>query len=122
MKLPSSGAIEGGFFNFYLNPNLAFSLPLPNWLILTLTFIILVILLVWLKKLIVKKSILIWPVSLIILGAVSNLMDRLNYGGVVDFIDLPYFSVFNLSDVYISIGVIWLLIWEFNKKRLDNIS
>ena len=63
---------------------------------------------------------LIWPWGLIIIGAVSNLLDRILYQGVVDFINIEWFTVFNIADIYISLGVIWILIFELfirNKKR-----
>lgn len=52
---------------------------------------------------------------LILTGAMSNLYDRLLYGFVIDYIDLKYFTVFNIADVMICGGVTWLLlqvIWE----------
>lgn len=57
----------------------------------------------------------------IIIGAFSNLLDRLQYGGVVDFINVPFWSIFNLADVYIIGAVILWFIYlikygEFSKK------
>lgn len=43
-------------------------------------------------------------------GALGNLSDRLFRGYVIDYIDVKYFSVFNLADVTINIGVGLLLI------------
>ena len=59
---------------------------------------------------------MIWPWSLIALGAISNVVDRIYYKAVIDFIDIPYFTVFNLSDIYIFLGVVILIINEFNSK------
>jgi signal peptidase II len=38
-------------------------------------------------------------------GAIGNLLDRLRYGHVVDFIDIGFWPIFNLSDISIVIGV-----------------
>ncbi len=38
-------------------------------------------------------------------GAVSNTIDRLRVGGVVDFIDVGFWPVFNIADASISVGV-----------------
>ncbi len=50
--------------------------------------------------------------ALIISGAIGNLIDRLVYGAVVDFISLHaagfYWYVFNIADIWISLGVILL--------------
>lgn len=53
----------------------------------------------------------------ITIGAVSNVLDRLTLGGVLDYIDLSYFPIFNLSDVYITIGVMLLLYKELLQKK-----
>ncbi len=47
-------------------------------------------------------------VCLIFSGIISNLIDRILRGGVVDYIDIRVWPVFNLSDVLILLGVIWL--------------
>jgi|TARA_A100000164_G_scaffold22_1_gene16 signal peptidase II len=60
---------------------------------------------------------------MIIGGAIGNLIDRVLYGAVVDFIDLHYqnlhWYVFNIADIYISIGCILLILFEI-KKKLTN--
>ena len=59
--------------------------------------------------------------NLIILGASSNLFDRLYYGYVVDFISvyLIYFNlaIFNIADVMILVGVFCLIYYEYKKKK-----
>lgn len=49
--------------------------------------------------------------ALVLGGALGNLIDRLRFGFVVDFIDLRVWPVFNVGDSAISVGV-GLLIWH----------
>ena len=49
--------------------------------------------------------------SLILGGCVGNLIDRLRFGFVVDFLDLRIWPVFNIADSVITIAAV-LLIWE----------
>ena len=53
------------------------------------------------SKLLYEKIALIFILS----GAASNLVDRVIHGCVIDFIDLGIWPVFNLADIYITIGV-----------------
>lgn len=53
-------------------------------------------------------------------GAVGNLLDRLRYGYVIDFIDIRVWPVFNLADFSISLGVFLLayfLLFSQEKKK-----
>lgn len=54
----------------------------------------------------------------ILSGALGNGLDRFLFGYVVDFLDfrLINFPVFNLADVFINIGIIFLLISSFPQK------
>jgi len=45
------------------------------------------------------------PLGLIVGGALGNLLDRVRTGGVIDFIDLRVWPVFNIADAAITIGV-----------------
>ncbi|MDP1884068.1 MAG: signal peptidase II [Candidatus Moranbacteria bacterium] len=45
-------------------------------------------------------------ILLILSGALSNILDRLYFGCVIDFIKLPLWPFFNLADAFITIGVI----------------
>lgn len=111
------------FLNLVLVQNKGISFGLFSryeigWLISILTIGIVVILFMWMRKL--EKAILALPFSLIIGGAIGNLIDRLNYGFVVDFIDFHFFGwhwpAFNIADSAITIGVIFLLIASFSNN------
>ena len=63
--------------------------------------------------------------SIIIGGALGNLMDRIRYSSVPDFIDFHIFNfhwfVFNIADIFITLGVICLIVAEifFNKNKIN---
>ncbi len=57
-------------------------------------------------------------ISLIIGGAIGNLVDRILYGYVIDFIDLRVWPVFNIADSAITIGACFLL-WRINVPVKD---
>ena len=48
--------------------------------------------------------------SLILAGALGNLVDRLSFGYVIDFIDFRVWPVFNIADSAITIGTVLILI------------
>ena len=100
------------FGGFYIcNKGIAFGIYLPNWAILG--FIIALIIFVSFLSLKFKK--INYPSILVLSGAISNLIDRLYNGCVIDFIDLHIWPVFNLADVLICTGVFFFLI-KLNKK------
>ena len=59
-------------------------------------------------------------------GAISNLIDRLVYGYVIDFLDFEILSydapIFNLADTFIVIGVILFLIHTLRSRYVGNSS
>ena len=114
---------DGVFFNlisfhFEKNFGVAFGI-LFNQLVLLILIILLIFGLFWfLLKSYQQKD--IWQtfgLTLIVVGAISNLIDRWRYGYVVDYIDVTFFTVLNLADVIISTGVVILILELFIKKR-----
>ena len=59
--------------------------------------------------------------SMIFGGAISNIYDRLYYSAVVDFIDVHinniHWFIFNFADIFITTGVILLILTEVYKKK-----
>lgn len=56
-------------------------------------------------------------IVMVMAGAVSNLIDRLRFGFVVDYIDFHFWPVFNIADSAITIGTITLLILMFSDSE-----
>ena len=54
---------------------------------------------------------------LFVAGGVGNTLDRLFFGGVRDFIKLPYLPSFNLADVSISLGAIFLCLAFLSRPK-----
>lgn len=84
-----------------------------------------VVLLIWIFRLPRDKTWLAISLSLVLGGAVGNLIDRINLGYVVDFIsvhwDAWYFPAFNVADIAISVGAFMLAIdMLFLDKGDDN--
>jgi signal peptidase II len=53
---------------------------------------------------------LVWlPTGMLLGGALGNIIDRVRYGAVTDFIKLPAWPAFNVADVSITLGVLVLL-------------
>lgn len=69
-------------------------------------------------SLLISVSSYILPKYLIVVGAVSNLFDRVIYGGVVDFIYL-FDVAFNVADVFIVLGVTLLIIEIIYEEKID---
>ncbi|MBU1160859.1 MAG: signal peptidase II [Patescibacteria group bacterium] len=96
-------------FNFVPNYNIAFSLPIYgvwlNFIIILIIFVLLYFCVIFFKSKEYKKIIYMF---FIIFGAISNLTDRLEYGYVIDYFSLKHFTIFNLADVMIVIGVFCL--------------
>ena len=61
-----------------------------------------------------SQRILRWALLMLLAGAVGNLVDRVLYGEVIDFLrlhyrDVFYWATFNVADVYICVGLVLLL-------------
>ncbi|MCK9438971.1 MAG: signal peptidase II [Patescibacteria group bacterium] len=104
-------------FNFTANKYIAFSLPLSGLILNLFIFFILFLILIYLAFLFYKKRHYEFLGFLAIFcGALSNLIDRLKHSFVVDYLDLYYFTVFNLADVLIFFGSLFLLSFYFKKE------
>ena len=105
----------GTIFGLFENSNIIF-------LILAITLCI--ILAIYMRKYVEKKSQKEKVFLLILAGGVGNIIDRIVRGFVVDFISLKWVGIFNFSDAYIVIGIFLLIFLEWKewkrKKDLKN--
>jgi len=123
MKLYESIQIMPFFKLTYVhNPGAAFSFlseagGWQRWFFAGLALAISVVIAVWLTRLQKHETLLAVALSLVLGGAVGNLIDRLAYGYVIDFLDVYYdtwhWPAFNIADSAITVGVMLMLLESF---------
>ena len=113
------------FLNFYLiwNTGIGFGLVAmeSNNYYHIVTSIIVIINIGLIFFLVKSKGIYAYLIALIIGGSLGNLFDRMYYYAVPDFIDLHlgnyHWFIFNIADIFITIGIIGLILVELLKKE-----
>jgi signal peptidase II len=123
MHLYESIALVPSFQLTYVhNPGAAFSFlsdagGWQRWFFIALSSVVSVLISIWLVRL---PAALRWQaigLALVLGGAVGNLVDRVLYGYVIDFLDVYYRSwhwpAFNVADAAITIGAVILLVDSF---------
>jgi len=116
------------FLNFYLiwNTGIGFGFASmeTNIYYHVLTAIIIIINIGLIFFLVKSKSYYAYLIALIIGGSLGNLFDRIYYYAVPDFIDLHlgnfHWFIFNVADIFITIGIIGLILIELLKKEKDS--
>jgi signal peptidase II len=88
-----------------------------RWFFAGLAIAISIVIAVWLSRLEKHETLLAAALSLILGGAVGNLIDRLAYGYVIDFLDVYHgtwhWPAFNIADSAITLGVALMLAESF---------
>ena len=96
-----------------------FSGKISSDLLIFIGLIISVVILFMMKY--AENSIEKWGYLVILIGAFSNIFDRMLNGFVIDFIYLHYkdfyWPAFNFADIYITIGIIMILLSIINKIK-----
>jgi signal peptidase II len=88
-----------------------------RWLFAGLALIVSSFIAVWLWRLQKHETLLAVALSLVLGGAIGNLIDRVAYGYVIDFLDVYYqdwhWPAFNIADSAICIGVALMVLESF---------
>jgi len=100
------------YLTYVRNTGAAFGLLKGKASILAAVAVAVIALAAWQWRKVVSQSWRVrWGLTAALAGAVGNLIDRLAYGSVVDFLDLRIWPIFNVADLGISCGIA-LLFWE----------
>ena len=88
------------------------------------TFIIGLVILIVFYFIIISENHMSYFYSMVAGGALGNFIDRIRFSAVPDFIDFHigdyHWFVFNIADIFISLGVFCLIIAEIFYKKIDN--
>ena len=125
-----SEIFQSKFLNIYLiwNEGIAFGLFSldDKHLYNILTLIILIVIIIILYLVVKNKGFKRYSLIFILGGAIGNLFDRIFYKAVPDFIDFHignfHWFIFNVSDIFITFGVICMITLELIGKNDKNIN
>jgi len=122
-----SVAVFPGFsFTLLYNQGAAFSFlsdagGWQRWFFMLLSLVISLVLVFWLRSVEKHKLFLAAGIAFILGGALGNLIDRILYGYVIDFIDVYYsqyhWPAFNLADSAITLGAALLIIDLLQERK-----
>ena len=129
IRIYESIPVIGGLFNLVhvRNRGMAFGLmnrpgsDLSFYFLTAATIGAVLLLLFWFSKLKEGEQRLILGISLIMGGAVGNLIDRLRFHEVIDFLDFYigsfHWPAFNVADSAITVGTLWVAINILFQKK-----
>jgi signal peptidase II len=126
-----SDIFNSAYLNIILiwNKGIAFGLLSfsKTYLYNILSLIILIIILILIVMSLKSDGFKRYSLLLIVGGALGNLHDRIFFNAVPDFIDFHvgnfHWFVFNIADIFISLGVIFMILFEFtDNNKIDEKS
>ena len=111
----------------YWNTGIAFGLFSfsENYLYNLLTFVIVIVIMIVIFMIAISKDFKKYPLLMILGGALGNLVDRIFFKAVPDFIDFHiqnlHWFIFNVADIFISVGIIFMILLEIiaNNKNYE---
>ncbi len=113
-------------FNYARNEGMAFSLfSGARWVFVAVTAIVCTAALLYLFKNRCDSLWAYWSIGVIVSGGIGNLIDRILYGYVIDFIEPVFvdFAIFNIADCAVTLGAVsliaYLLCDLFKKEKKE---
>lgn len=104
-----------GHIDYLCNEGIAFGVRLPSFFFVILWIGIVAVLGFFWRGVIFERFFVQFPFVCIFAGAVGNVIDRVRYGCVVDYVPFLHISSFNFADVLITVGAGLLLFYTIKK-------
>jgi signal peptidase II len=93
-----------------------------RWMFSVLAIVVCAVLIVWLRRVSRRDWRTALPLALVIGGALGNLIDRVRFGRVTDFIEVYYqqwsWPAFNVADSAISVGAVMLIVFGLGGRKV----
>ena len=85
-----------------------------NWFFILFSLVVIIVIFYFINQIKNNEKMMRISVSLVLGCTIGNLIDRIAYGAVIDFIDFRIWPVFNIADSAVTIGIIILivLLWK----------
>lgn len=112
---------QGFSLTYEENIGIAWSIPVPHEILIPLNIILLVAIPVYASRILdfrFRTTQII--LALLVGGALGNIFDRLLRGFVIDFISIGWWPVFNLADIFLTVGVLLTIAFYGKIQRLKN--
>ena len=86
-----------------------------KWILVFISLIVIGIIFYYFDRIKEKEILLQVLVGFTLGGTIGNLIDRIVYGFVIDFLDFRIWPIFNIADSFVTVGVIGLVIYLWKK-------
>ena len=86
-----------------------------TWILIFISITVIGVILYYLDRIKDKDVLLQFLVGFVLGGTIGNLIDRVSYGSVIDFLDFRIWPVFNFADGFVTIGIIGLVVYLWRK-------
>jgi signal peptidase II len=129
-----SYAVFDGFFNivYVMNPGAAFgflantSATFRYFFFIGITAAVILLIIYYIAKSKSQNMLIVISLTLIFAGAVGNLIDRIRFGAVVDFLDFYirtwHWPAFNVADSSISLGAVLMILEMIIQRKKEAVS
>lgn len=108
------------YLTYTQNTGVAFNISFENTIIIIMLNIILIGITFRMIKENQKNHKIVTLLTIILAGGISNLLDRITRGYIIDFIDINFFNfpIFNFADAYVVVGILLLAIIILRKSKI----
>ncbi|MBD3360745.1 signal peptidase II [Candidatus Peregrinibacteria bacterium] len=113
-------SITGDFFQFQYSENtgIAFGIPIRQDILIIITIVLLLfVIYLYTREFKIEKKLSQTTAVLVLAGGLGNLIDRVFRGYVIDFISIWKYPDFNIADIYITVGVLLMIVFYGKIKR-----